>query len=155
MVRPASGRASARWRTTVVSLCAGVVVAMATGCAEIPEEETTSYEPASIEELAGTDVMQVTFTDEAARRVSLQLRPTLAQGKHRQVPYASLIYDGQGKPWVYVATLPLTFHRVAVVVDRIEGDDVLLSRGPRPGTRVVTIGATEVYGAELGIAGGH
>jgi len=42
-----------------------------------------------------------------------------------------------------------------VKVDRVEGDRVLLTRGPRPGTRVVTVGATEVYGAENEIEGGH
>jgi hypothetical protein len=49
----------------------------------------------------------------------------------------------------------LTFLRAHVVVDRIEGDLVMLSGGLAPGTEVVTVGAAEVYGAELGIAGGH
>ena len=42
-----------------------------------------------------------------------------------------------------------------MVVDRIEGDRVLLSDGLGPGAEVVTVGAAEVYGAELGIGGGH
>ena len=45
--------------------------------------------------------------------------------------------------------------RADVVVDRIDGDRVLLTEGPRPGSRVVTVGAAEVYGAELEIAGSH
>ena len=32
---------------------------------------------------------------------------------------------------------------------------MLLAAGPPPGTEVVTVGAAEVYGAELEIAGGH
>jgi hypothetical protein len=35
------------------------------------------------------------------------------------------------------------------------GARALLRAGPRPGTRVVTVGATEVYGTETEIAGGH
>jgi hypothetical protein len=42
-----------------------------------------------------------------------------------------------------------------VVVDRVVDDVVWLADGPEPGTRVVTVGSTEVYGAELDIAGGH
>jgi hypothetical protein len=34
-------------------------------------------------------------------------------------------------------------------VDRIEGDRVLLTDGPPAGTKVVTVGVTEVYGTEL------
>jgi hypothetical protein len=42
-----------------------------------------------------------------------------------------------------------------VEVDRVERDRVLLTDGPPAGSEVVTVGATEVYGAELEIAGGH
>ena len=42
-----------------------------------------------------------------------------------------------------------------VTVDRIEGKRVFVSKGPAAGTKVVTVGATEVYGAELEIAGSH
>jgi hypothetical protein len=71
------------------------------------------------------------------------------------VPYAALIYDQQGVVWVYTNPSPLTFQRVEVVVDRIVDDLAMLKDGPAPGTLVVTIGATEVYGAELDVAGGH
>jgi len=56
---------------------------------------------------------------------------------------------------VYTTAKPLTFEREPVTVDRIEGNRVLLSDGPPAGTKVVTRGATEVYGAELDIAGSH
>ncbi len=52
-------------------------------------------------------------------------------------------------------TRPLTFVRARVEVVRVDGDRVLLSGGLQPGTEVVTVGATEVYGAELDIAGSH
>ena len=38
---------------------------------------------------------------------------------------------------------------------RQDENDVLLSKGPKPGTRVVTQGATQVYGAELEMEGKH
>ncbi len=42
-----------------------------------------------------------------------------------------------------------------VKVDRIEGNRVVLTNGPAARTAVVTVGAAEVYGAELEIAGSH
>ena len=76
-------------------------------------------------------------------------------GQFTVVDYESLIYDGQGVPWVYTVPEELTFLRAQVVVDRVEDDRVLLSDGLTAGTRVVTTGATEVYGTELDIAGSH
>ena len=72
------------------------------------------------------------------------------------VPYAALIYDKQGKSWVYTVTEPLTYLRVSVVVkEEVDEDTMALSAGPPAGTEVVTRGATEVYGAELGMDGNH
>ena len=72
------------------------------------------------------------------------------------VPYAALIYDKQGKSWVYSVTRPLTYLRVSVVVkEEVDEDSMALSAGPPAGSEVVTRGATEVYGAELGMDGNH
>ena len=40
-------------------------------------------------------------------------------------------------------------------VDDIAGDTARLSAGPPAGTQVVTTGAAELYGAEIGVGGGH
>ena len=71
------------------------------------------------------------------------------------VDYTALIYDKTGKSWVFTVVGPLTFQRAAVTVDKIKGPLVTLSAGPPAGTQVVTVGASEVWGAELGIAGKH
>ena len=42
-----------------------------------------------------------------------------------------------------------------MVVDDIAGDTARLSAGPAAGTQVVTTGAAELYGAEIGVGGGH
>jgi hypothetical protein len=139
---------------TVLVALAGVL--LLAGCKEIEAASVSSgYEPSTVEEVAGLEVKQVTFTDLGAAQVDLATAAVRAIGQDTVVPYASLIYDGQGVSWVYTSPRPLTFLRAEVVVDRIEGDLVMLAEGPPPGTRVVTVGATEVYGAELGIAGGH
>jgi hypothetical protein len=37
----------------------------------------------------------------------------------------------------------------------VDGERVTLSEGPPLGTKIVTRGVTQVYGAELGMAGKH
>jgi hypothetical protein len=129
---------------------AGLVVATAAlpvaGCTEVETETATGYEPSTLEPVKGNkDIQRVTFTAEGARRVDLQT----ASVRRNVVPYAALIYDPEGKTYVYTSPKPLEYLREEVKVDRIEGDRVLVSRGPPAGTEVVTVGAAEVYGTEL------
>jgi multidrug efflux pump subunit AcrA (membrane-fusion protein) len=120
------------------------------GCTEVETESATGYEPSKLAPVKGNDDLQrVTFTAEGAKRVDLQTAAVRRSGKHEIVPYASLIYDPEGKTFVYTSPKPLEYLREEVKVDRIEGDRVLLSAGPSPGTEVVTVGAAEVYGTEL------
>lgn len=131
-------------------------VTLLSGCQEVQSAATESgYRPGKVEEVEGGDAVEVTFTGDAASRVGLQHATAVTVDGQVVVPYAALIYDGQGVPWVYTAPDELTFRRVRVDVDRIEGDRVFLAGGLAAGTRVVTVGATEVYGTELGIGGGH
>lgn len=126
------------------------------GCSRDAEEATEDgYHPAEVEEVANLDVKRVTLTEDGAEQIALETAVAVRDGEHVVVPYAALIYDGIGVSWVYVNGESLEFLRHEVVVDRIEGDRALVSEGVQPGDRVATVGATEVYGAELGIDGGH
>jgi hypothetical protein len=140
-----------------VGVLAGVLSAtlLTAGCKEVEEASASVHQPATLEEVAGLDVKRVTFDQEGADRVSLRTAQVRSTGSESLVPYAALIYDAQGVAWVYTSPAPLTFQRVEVVVDRVAGDWVWIADGPAPGTMVVTVGSTEVYGAELEIAGGH
>jgi hypothetical protein len=64
------------------------------------------------------------------------------------VPYAAVLYEANGNTWVYVNVAPLVFVRQAVVIDSINGDEAILSKGPDSGSTVVTVGAAELYGSE-------
>ena len=91
---------------------------------------SSGYQPSVVEEVADSDVQRVTFTKIGAERVGPRdVAAAQPGGDHTVVPYAALIYDGQGDSWVYTAPSELTFLRAEVVVDRIEGDTVLLSDG--------------------------
>lgn len=85
------------------------------------------------------------------QRVRLLL-PLQGGGTQRfVVPYSALIYDLNGKTWVYVSPEPLVFTRYPVVVDYIEEDEAYLLEGPPAGTQVATVGVPELYGADTGV----
>ncbi len=149
-----TARAARTTRPAALVLAVIVAGGVLLGCSG-SEQAAETYHPATVEEVAGGDVKQVTFTSDAAERVGLESAIAEQAIGQTTIPYAALIYDGQGSPWVYAMSGDLTFLRTAIVVDRIDGDRVWLSDGLPPGARVVTVGATEVYGAELEIGGGH
>ncbi len=66
------------------------------------------------------------------------------------VPHSALIRDALGGTWVYESIAPHAYSRRRVVGDRVVGDRVALSSGLKPGARVVSQGAAELYGAEFG-----
>lgn len=136
-----------RWLILIVMLAALSLSACAP--AAEPEDEN---KPVTLEPIAGTDLNRLTLTEKAAERLGLETATVLTQqvdGAERLViPYAALLYDPSGQAWVYVNVEPLVFMRQAIMVDSIEGNDVILSEGPEAGAKVVTMGATELYGSE-------
>ncbi len=112
--------------------------------------------PARVEHVDGLDVARVILTEKAIERIDLQTAKveerTLSVGE-TVVPYSALIYDEHGGTWVYISPSPRTFQRFEVQVDRIEGNDVILTAGPEAGTVIATVGVAELYGTEFGV--GH
>jgi len=67
------------------------------------------------------------------------------------VPYAAVLYDSSGATWVYTNPEGQVYLRAAVRVDYVDGEVAVLEEGPAAGTKVVTVGASELYGAEVGV----
>lgn len=136
---------------TVASLA--VVGLLLAGCNQggsaAPAEEAIH-----MEELAD-GLKELTLSAKAAERLGVETVPVAGSGSTLTVPYAAVIYDAQGVTWSYVNTEPLTYVRAEINVDEIDGDIAVLSAGPPAGTPVVTTGAAELYGAEIGVGGGH
>ena len=142
--------------------CAGLVLIAAgvllSSCYQAAGTSTGGYEadkPAGpvfkVEPIKGTDVALVKFSALGAKKVGLQTAVIRRDGEQKVMPYAALLYDGEGKAFAYTSPKPLTFVRKEVKVERVEGDRVMLDEGPPAGTRVVTTGADEVYGTEFGV----
>lgn len=137
-----------------VAAAAAALLVLA-GCSEAEPAAVETYQPASVGDADENGVKPVTFTRVGVERIGLRTAVAEADGGATVVDYAALVYDGTGRPWVFTGTGPRTFVRAPVLVTRVDGDRALLAEGPSPGTRVAVVGVAELYGAELGIAGGH
>jgi len=117
--------------------------------------EADAPPPAKVEPIAGTNLNRVILTADAAARIGVQtatVQQKQTAGTTRMVvPYSAVIYDLHGDTWVYTNPSPLTYVRSAISVDNIVGDQTTLVNGPPVGTAIVTVGAAELFGAELGV----
>jgi hypothetical protein len=104
--------------------------------------------PVTLEPITGTDLNRLTLTADAAKRLDVQTAEVREADGQMVVPYASVLYEANGNTWVYVNIAPLVFVRQAIVIDSINGDEAILSKGPDSGSAVVTVGAAELYGSE-------
>lgn len=133
---------TAAWFSSVRVVLALGAAALA-GCTEVVSESETGYEPSKLRKT------HVEFTPEGAKRTGLRTEAVERTGRRVSVPYAALLYDPEGKTYVYTSPKELHYVKAEVRVARVESGRVVLARGPPPGTRVVTTGAAEVYGTEL------
>lgn len=84
------------------------------------------------------------------QRVSATLTLRGNEGDRLTVPFAAILHDAFGGTWVYTRVAPHVYARRRVEVQHVAGDVAVLARGPAPGTEVVTVGATELFGTEFG-----
>jgi len=116
-------------------------------------------EPAHVTLIEGTELSRLTLTPKALERLDIQTayvqeaQVTRSSSPRKVVPYAAVLYDASGRTWVYTQPEPHSFVRAQIVVDYIEGNVAVLSDGPPIGTEVVTVGGTELFGAEFEV--GH
>ncbi|CAN5398248.1 hypothetical protein BH24ACT12_BH24ACT12_24600 [soil metagenome] len=138
----------------VPAVCAAVAAAGLSACQGGAEAgEADRKEPAVVEPVAGSTLSRVTVTEQAAERLGLTtvpVRDSTGRGES-MIPYGALLYDAAGHTWAYVETGRHTYVRERLNVAAIEGDDVYLRSGPADGEAVVSVGAIELYGAEVGI----
>jgi hypothetical protein len=137
-------RHSPRW--IAGSLIASV--ALLSACATVEEPSASETGGAGINGKG-----QVVMEAEAETNLDIQTAPVRkgARGTQLVVPYAAVVYGADGETWTYVSPQSLTFERAPILIDRIDGGKAFLSDGPRPGTQVVTQGAPELLGVEIGI----
>jgi multidrug efflux pump subunit AcrA (membrane-fusion protein) len=124
------------------------------GCQEVPSTKVDS-EPFTLEPIEGTDVQRVLLAAHVARKIDIQTAEVRARGKQRVVPHAAVIYNPEGKSFVYTVPKPLTYVRAPVAVRLAVDERAILTEGPPAGTKVVTVGAAELLATEYEILNQH
>jgi hypothetical protein len=113
------------------------------------EDESASQPAATVERDSGGQA--VVLSANAARRLGIRTAPVRRVGVREVVPYTAIVYRANGSAFAYTNPARLTYRQAVVRIARIRGNRVLLDRGPQPGSRVVTVGADELLGAEEGV----
>ncbi len=142
-----------KWMVALLLIASLQLAACQQIAATADTADTEESKPATVEHLDGLEPTRVTLTEDAAKRLDIQtatVRNSELSGSQRTViPYAAMLYDTEGDTWTYTNPEPLTYVRHPITVDHIDGDLAVLSDGPPSGTAVVTVGAAELYGAEI------
>ena len=120
------------------------------------ETVAEKYHPAKLEDTDQKDIKRVILDARAAERTGIEtavVREEAVQSANgtvmrKVIPYGALMYDKKGHAWAYTQVQDLVYVRAALEVEDVVGDRVLLVSGPPAGTVVVSVGATELMGAE-------
>jgi hypothetical protein len=137
-----------RWIVLVVVLASIAAVALS-ACGDSTKEVGAADEPATVEPIPGTDVSRVKLSAEAEKRLGIETATVRERGSGTKViPYSAVIYDASGRTFTYTSSEPRVFVRASISVRRIDGNEAILSRGPKSGTSVVTVGSQELFGTE-------
>jgi hypothetical protein len=131
-------------------VAAVLVVAIVSGCGR-PSDEAGDTRVDPVKVVRTNNTTQLTLTSQAAGRLDIHRVRVGRDGNRTVVPYAAVLYTADGRTWVFRADGKLRFVRIAVVVDDVRGDNVVLRSGLPAGTTVVTTGAAELLGAESGV----
>lgn len=83
------------------------------------------------------------------QKVSVTL-PFTGKASGIVVPFSAIVYDIQGGTWIYTNPSPNTYVRQRVELQTVIDNTAVLTRGPKAGTKVVTVGVTELFGTEFG-----
>lgn len=137
-------------------LAAGLLLAAVpiTGCAksgEFNSEPAENEGISKIEHVKGVD--RVVLSAQAARRLGIETtRVTRARsGGRLVVPDAAVLYQASGRAFTFTSPAPLTYVQTPITVDHVENGRAILTRGPAPGTKVVTVGSAELLGTAFGV----
>ncbi len=143
-------------RSAVAGLVAGAAVILA-GCGSAAPADVP---PATVTQIAGSQVARLQLTGQAIQRLGIVVQPVRAApaakgqaGVREVIPYPAVVYDTDGSTWVYANTAARTYARKPITIATIQGNVAVLSAGPPVGTAVVTVGAAELLGTEYDISG--
>ena len=141
--------------TATTILLAG---AIASGCGGATS--TRVQPPSRIQHVPGSATGNIVLSAQGAQRIGIQTAPVQARGGAGAVsiPFSAIVYDASGKAYAFTNPAPLTYTEVPISISRIDGNTAWVKSGPQAGasvvtvgSRVVTVGAEELFGVQTGV----
>lgn len=119
------------------------------------DKKYSKIQPAKVETRPGERIPNVILTPEAEKRLGIETSKTeigrSSNQKLFQVPSSSILYDETGRNWIYFSLGNQTYHRTEIRLVKIEGKSAFISIPKSIQSPVVTVGASELLGTELGV----
>jgi len=136
-------------------IAAAIAAMLLTGCersstASAPPTARAAA-PVAAPDAAAAGPRRIKLPAVEAEHLGIAFSEVTRDGERLIAPYEALLYDPNGGEWVFVSPEPAVFTRSAVTVESIEGNRMVLAKGPEAGTKLVTHGAAELYGIEFGV----
>ena len=78
--------------------------------------------------------------------------PLIGEAENLTLPWLAVIHDIHGGTWVYEMIAEHTFARRRILVRFAREDLAVLANGPAVGAKIVTAGAAELFGTEVGFS---
>ena len=136
-------------KRSLLGIAVLAVALILTACGgSVSDEYVIEEQPYSLEPIEGEDVLRVTLTESAVERIGIETAPVEKRGPRLIVPNDAVYIDAHGGFWVYTNPEPLVFVRAPIDIVHETSSRAFLADGPPAGTRVVTVGAPELYGSE-------
>jgi hypothetical protein len=132
-----------------------VVLSMGVAACGSPAAKPASEAAVTVDKIEGSELKRLTLSEHAAQRLGIDTAAVSATGGSMTVPYSAILYDKKGATWAYTNPEGLVFVRAEVTIDHVAQGTAYLDAGPEAGTKVVTVGAAELWGVETGVGGGH
>jgi cobalt-zinc-cadmium efflux system membrane fusion protein len=119
---------------------------------------TAKYVPGPLvtnAQAVSTDLYYELSNSDNAFKLGQKVNVSLAlQGNNEDkltIPSSTIVYDIYGGTWVYEQIEENTFTRQRVEVERVEAAYAVISRGIKPGMKIVQTGTAELFGTEFGV----
>jgi hypothetical protein len=143
-------------RGAVTALALGLAGLFFLGGCSTPAAEAAGEEPAKVEKVAGQPA-KITLTPKAVERLGIETAAVSAPSATgpTEVPAAAVLYQSDGKTFVYTNPEPNVYVPAEITVKDIIDSTAQLTAGPPVGTKVVTVAGAELFGAETGLGAGH
>ena len=142
-------------RARMIALILAAAALVLPACADVSKAKEDTREPAEMVAIEGSDQEGIAVEAEAIERLGIETAAVEAGAKagRTTVPAAAVYYGLEGETWTYTELDDLTYLRVPITVEDIDGDTASLLDGPEVGTQVVVVGVAELFGVEEGV--GH